>query len=245
MLKKTFSLIFLLLSLCSVNAQKTNIKVVFHLKNADSSYYSYFMDEDKELYIDTVANEIDSFTVYFPEPKGITMVIENDTSKMLNFYAYSERLEMYIDATHIHQSKFINSPLNDEYIDSRRRADSIKNMVYTKEIRELLKKTNFSSTIKDSIRNIYNLHYNELNKQLYLENLSKPKSFHTLEYLNFWVQDLLLKKEKSLFTKKELNSLFKKLDKRIMKDYPTYKACKTMLKHKPEQKPSINEPLLK
>jgi hypothetical protein len=228
----------------SLSAQKNNCTVVFHVRNADSTYFAYFQDEDRILYLDTLAEKTDSFSVYVPEPTGITMIVENDTSRRLEFYIYEGRLEIEIDAINTQLSRFVNSPFNQEYVMLRRKMDSIQSMVYTPEAIERIRHSGVFSPIRDSIRKIFDNHMDELDNQLYHEGFSHTGSFHTLLFINFWLQKALLKDEDTPFSKKQLKLLFDKLDTSLQK-YPTYKKCIEMFQQKTDIRPKINQAIYK
>ncbi|MFN8261503.1 MAG: hypothetical protein U0X41_11265 [Chitinophagales bacterium] len=238
---KKYSFLLLFFSI-SIPAMCSNCNVVFHLKNVDSSYYAYFIDENKILYLDSVAGEIDSFSVNLLEPQTILLIIANDTSRMLNFFVYSGRLEIWIDAIHIKESRFINSVLNEELFDLRRKDDSISTLVYTTQINNLFK--TLSPLARDSIEKIYQKHLENLYKTIYKNGFKKTSSFITLQYIEFWLESILQKGSAAIFTKRQLKRLFNKLDK-TMKTYPTYKKCEALFKQEVSKRPSVNEPLMK
>lgn len=239
---KIKNIIFLFIIAQSMNIMSNECKVVFHLNNADSSYFAYFINDNKIIFADTQAVSKDSFSLSLLEPTSIFMIIENDTSRMLNFFVYPGRLELFIDASNPRASVFVNSALNQEYIDYKRRRDSISNMVYTSKILSIF--NNLSFYDKDSINKIYNNHIIHLNQEIYKEGFKKTSSFLILQYIESWLESTIRDGRAAMFSKKQLKTLFDKLDKNMC-TYPTYQRCKTLFSLKSKKLPKINSPLIR
>ncbi len=242
MLRFALSTIFFVFYFLSTS-KDFNCTVILHIKNADSSYYAYIFNEDKTFYFDSTFETIDSFSVKLKEPSLVTYIVKNDTTGYMTFYIQPGRMEMYIDASYPRGNTiFVNSPLNEELMQHRKQDDSVLTLVYTKEMIEKVKNTSIINPIRDSLNTEYKNQRDKLERYYYQQGFSHTKSFLTLIRLNFWLTNYLRLGNKSLFTKEELEILFKKIDK-CMRNYPTYIECKKMLKQKPNSTPDINTPL--
>lgn len=188
-----------------------------------------------------MANDIASFSVSLYEPTSIVVIIENDTSKMLNFLIYPGRLELTIDAANPRQSKFFNSSLNEDATNFNRMRDSISNIVYTSKVMASFK--NLTDNSKDSIRELYDKYMIILDKKIYKEGFKNTSSFLTLQHIEFWLQEIRVNEKKGQFTKRQLKRLFNKLDKNMCA-YPTYQRRKELFKLKEQTLPKINKPIV-
>lgn len=139
----------------------------------------------------------------------------------------------------------LNSRIDAEYLDFRRKSDSIRNLVYTPAmLTELIAIPDPLRKKKDSLNAILDIHEQQLAKLWYKEAFYKTNSFLTLEYILFYLEDYNRKREKTVFNKQELWLLFKKLNKR-MKKYPTYLSCIKLFNQKLDSIPTINGPFYK
>lgn len=230
----------LLFSYTAFSNEKT-CTIVFHLKNADSSYYAHFTGDyindsigNEILYIDTVLTDLDSFEINLLEPIPILYMPNNDISKKFVFYAYPGRILIDIDIQYPRNSKVYNSSLNDEYFKNKKEDDSIDNLIFTPYILKKMKE-NYSIGLEDSLQQSYKAQIKNIEITRYNTYIKrKNNSYLVLNFISHYLTD------KSIFSIRELKKLFKTLDAN-MQSYPTYISCKERL-HRSKKSKKINEP---
>lgn len=203
-----------------VVGNKPNTLLILHLKNADSTYYGYALNNADVLFDDTIPDAVDTFYLDLKEPTPFVYIISNDTSKRFSGYLDIGKNEIMLDLQHPRHPVFVNSPINEEFLFWRNKSDSVLAITYTP---EALRFENPSAQ-RDSIRSLLRLRMRELDRIEYQTRFNNIPSFLTLGFIHFYLQRLHAEKEKATFTKTELLTLFKKLPGGFKK-YPTYAEC--------------------
>ena len=230
-----------LFNVCFILSKGANTTIVFHLNNADSSYYAHFTGDyindsigNEILYIDTVLTDLDSFEINLLEPIPILYMPNNDISKKFVFYSYPGRILIDIDIQNPRNSKVYNSSLNDEYLKNKKEDDSINNLVFTPYILKKMKE-NYSIGLEDSLQQSYNAQIKNIAKTRYNTYIKRTNnSYLVLNFISHYLTD------KSIFSIRKLKKLFNTLDTN-MESYPTYISCKERL-HRSKKSKKINEP---
>jgi hypothetical protein len=195
---KKLTFIFLCITGSHIYAQKENATLILHLKNADPSYYAYAACKYGDLFFDSVANDVDTFSFYIPEPVLILFLVKNDTSKRFAYYLDIGKNEVYVDMADVRHPVFINSPINDELVQMRHTEDSIERTVFTPETIQTLKNAGPFSAFSDSVQKLIDKKIDELDRQKYLEAFHNTNSFLTLSFISFQLEILHYRKENAL-----------------------------------------------
>lgn len=218
--------------------------IILHLENADSTYFALATSELGFLFEDARPDPVDTFYVDLAEPTQFLFIISNDTSKRFTGYLDIGRNEIRLDLQDPRHPEFLNSPINEDFFYWKNKRDSIWDLTFTPEARELIRIHGQPSAEYDSIYSLLYARDKALTRQQYEACLKQPGNFLTLMFIRTELETLLKEPERATCSQTELKTLFGQLDKRFKK-YPVYTECLRLFDLDIRKPPTLAPPLFR